>query len=225
MIAIGDDRGIQNWFPPGDEAMTIYRVQSRTIPIAVSVIIGAISLGLFVLGAASRATAAQAHNSSSILPEEGRWLDRRTIGASEIEIDAHALRHDTGHGRTRRSEVGGLEKTGPACPYPLPLRFGLMLGLTSAGLGVIGDPTQNAASPTFASGTMAARAQSAHMHAEVFGSSRPLQAVLQGVDPTYQRVFKAGWAGTIRTIADLAGTWAADSDYDTKLMRKANEIY
>jgi len=97
--------------------------------------------------------------------------------------------------------------------------------LNPAGLGVTGDPTQNAASPTFASGTMAARAQIAHMHAEVFGSSRPLPAVLQGVDPTYQRVFEAGWAGTIRTIADLAGTWAADPDYDTKLVRKANEIY
>jgi hypothetical protein len=97
--------------------------------------------------------------------------------------------------------------------------------LNPAGLGVTGDPTQNAASPTFGSGTMAARAQIAHMHAEVFGSSRPLPAVLQGVDPTYQRVFEAGWAGTIRTIADLAGTWATDPDYDTKLVRKANEIY
>lgn len=97
--------------------------------------------------------------------------------------------------------------------------------LNPAGLGVTGDPDQNAASPTFASGTLAARAQIAHMHAEVYGNSRPLPAVLQGADPTYQRVFEAGWAGTIRTIEDLAGTWAVDPEYDVKIVRKANDIF
>ncbi len=99
------------------------------------------------------------------------------------------------------------------------------LRLNPAGIGVTGAPTQNNASPTFASGTIAARAQIAHMHAEVFGNSRPLPVVLQGVDPTYQRVFEAGWAGTIRTIEDLAGTWAVDPDYHTKLVRKAIAIF
>ncbi|MGI8484100.1 MAG: glucosaminidase domain-containing protein, partial [Thermomicrobiales bacterium] len=97
--------------------------------------------------------------------------------------------------------------------------------LNPAGIGVTGDPTQNSASPVFANGTMAARAQIAHMHAEVYGRSRSLPAVLQGVDPTYQRVFDAGWAGTIRTLEDLAGTWAADPDYDVKLVRVAKEIF
>jgi len=97
--------------------------------------------------------------------------------------------------------------------------------LNPAGLGVTGDPAQNAASQTFANGTMAARAQIAHMHAEVFGSSRPLPPVLQGVDNTYQRVFAAGWAGTIRTIEDLAGTWAVDPLYDTKIVSRARVIF
>lgn len=97
--------------------------------------------------------------------------------------------------------------------------------LNPAGIGVTGDPAQNSDSPTFADGTMAARGQIAHMHAEVYGRSRPLPEVLQGVDPTYQRVFDAGWAGTIRTLEDLAGTWAADPHYDAKLVRVANEIF
>jgi uncharacterized protein YraI len=97
--------------------------------------------------------------------------------------------------------------------------------LNPAGIGVTGDPAQNAASPNFPSGTIAARAQMAHMHAEVFGSSRPLPAELQGVDPTYQRVFAAGWAGTIRTINDLAGTWAVDPQYGHKIVRVGREIF
>lgn len=97
--------------------------------------------------------------------------------------------------------------------------------LNPAGLGVTGDPAQNAASPTFASGTIAARAQIAHMHAEVIGNAQPLPEILQGVDPTYQRVFEAGWAGTIVTLEDLAGTWAVDPLYDTKIVSRAREIF
>jgi hypothetical protein len=99
------------------------------------------------------------------------------------------------------------------------------LRLNPAGIGVTGDPAQNSSSPTFPSGTIAARAQMAHMHAEVFGSSQPLPAILQGVDPTYQRVFEAGWAGMQRTIHDLAGTWATDPLYDTKIVRVAREFF
>ncbi|MDQ4045613.1 MAG: SH3 domain-containing protein, partial [Chloroflexota bacterium] len=83
--------------------------------------------------------------------------------------------------------------------------------LNPAGLGISGGPGQTF--PGFASGTISARAQMAHMHAEVFGDSQPLPEVLQGTDPTYQQVFQAGWAGTVRTIEDLSGTWAVDPDY------------
>ncbi len=97
--------------------------------------------------------------------------------------------------------------------------------LNPAGIGVTGDPQDNSDSPYFTSGAMAARAQIAHMHAEVFGRSRPLPSELQGVDPTYQRVFEAGWAGTIRTLEDLAGTWAEDDRYAFGIVMRANEIF
>jgi uncharacterized protein YraI len=97
--------------------------------------------------------------------------------------------------------------------------------LNPAGLGITGDPKQELTSATFANGTLAARAQIAHMHAEVIGSAQALPDILQGVDATYQAPFRAGWAGTIRTIHDLAGTWAADSAYDTKIVKRANEIF
>ena len=99
------------------------------------------------------------------------------------------------------------------------------LRLNPAGIGITGDPAQESASPIFPSGTISARAQLAHMHAEVFGSSRPLPAELQGIDPTYQNVFRAGWAGTIRTVDDLAGTWAVDPQYGHKIIRVAREIF
>ncbi|HYJ13061.1 MAG TPA: SH3 domain-containing protein, partial [Thermomicrobiales bacterium] len=97
--------------------------------------------------------------------------------------------------------------------------------LNPAGIGVTGDPGQNAASPNFASGTISARAQLAHMHAEVFGSRQPLPLVLQGVDPTYQQVYAAGWAGTIVTVGDLAGTWAVDPLYDVRIISRARVIF
>jgi hypothetical protein len=97
------------------------------------------------------------------------------------------------------------------------------LELNPAGLGISGSVNQT--EPVFPTGTVSARAQMAHMHAEVFGSSRPLPPELQGVDPTYQQVFAAGWAGTIRTIDDLAGTWAVDPEYAYKIVRVAREIF
>lgn len=97
--------------------------------------------------------------------------------------------------------------------------------LNPAGLGITGDPYQENASPTFESGIISARGQLAHMHAEVYGNKQPLPTELQGVDPTYQHVFNAGWAGTIVTIEDLAGTWAVDPLYGAKIVRVANEIF
>lgn len=97
--------------------------------------------------------------------------------------------------------------------------------LNPAGIGITGDPRQESGSPRYSNGIMAARAQIAHMHAEVFGSSRALPAVLRGVDPTYDAVFHAGWAGKNDTIRKLAGTWATDPQYHVKIVRKANEIF
>ena len=63
------------------------------------------------------------------------------------------------------------------------------------------------------------------MHAEVHGNALALHPDLQGADPTYQRVFEAGRAGTIRTIANLAGTWATDPAYHSKIVAKAKAIF
>lgn len=95
--------------------------------------------------------------------------------------------------------------------------------LNPAGLGITGNPGDRY--DFFESGTISARAQMAHMHAEVYGRSQPLPSILQGVDATYENVFQAGWAGTIVTIQDLSGTWAVDKEYHHKIVRVAIEIY
>lgn len=97
--------------------------------------------------------------------------------------------------------------------------------LNPAGLSITGDPQQENASDSFPSGTISARAQLAHMHAEVFGDREPLPAELQGVDSSYDAVFRAGWAGTVVTLDDLAGTWAVDPAYGYKIARVAAEIF
>ncbi len=97
--------------------------------------------------------------------------------------------------------------------------------LNPAGLQINDDPSTHGASPGFESGTVSARAQMAHMHAEVYGDREPLPAVLQGVDIGYENVFKAGWAGDIVTLEDLGGTWATDTSYGFKIARVAAEIF
>lgn len=97
--------------------------------------------------------------------------------------------------------------------------------LNPAGLSINDDPTTHGGSPGFANGTVSARAQMAHMHAEVYGAREPLPAVLQGVDSSYEAVFQAGWAGDIVTLEDLGGTWATDVSYGFKIARVASEIF
>lgn len=97
--------------------------------------------------------------------------------------------------------------------------------LNPAGLGINDQPSTHPYSQKFPNGTIAARAQLAHMHAEVFGNRKALPKVLQGVDATYQNVFNAGWAGTVVTLDDLAGTWATDPQYGWKISRVAAIIF
>lgn len=97
--------------------------------------------------------------------------------------------------------------------------------LNPAGLAIYDDPSTHERSPGFANGTIAARAQMAHMHAEVYGDREPLPEILQGVDASYEAVFQAGWAGTIVTLEDLGGTWATDTSYGYKIARVAAEIF
>ncbi len=97
--------------------------------------------------------------------------------------------------------------------------------LNPAGLGINDDPSTHPYSAEFPNGTIAARAQLAHMHAEVYGDRVALPKVLQGVDVTYERVFQAGWAGTVVTLEDLSGTWATDPQYGWKISRVASYIF
>ncbi len=97
--------------------------------------------------------------------------------------------------------------------------------LNPAGLGINDDPSTHPYSAKFPNGTIAARAQLAHMHAEVYGDRVALPVVLQGVDATYERVFQAGWAGTVVTLEDLSGTWATDPEYGWKISRVASYIF
>jgi hypothetical protein len=97
--------------------------------------------------------------------------------------------------------------------------------LNPAGLGINDDPSTHPYSGKFPNGTIAARAQLAHMHAEVYGNRVALPAQLQGVDVTYENVIKAGWAGTVVTLEDLSGTWATDPLYGWKISRVASYIF
>lgn len=97
--------------------------------------------------------------------------------------------------------------------------------LNPAGLGINDDPSTHPYSGEFPNGTIAARAQLAHMHAEVYGDRVALPSVLQGVDVTYERVFQAGWAGTVVTLEDLSGTWATDPEYGWKISKVAANIF
>lgn len=97
--------------------------------------------------------------------------------------------------------------------------------LNPAGLGINDNPSTHPYSGNFPNGTIAARAQIAHMHAEVYGNRVALPAELQGVDITYENVMKAGWAGTVVTLEDLSGTWATDPLYGWKISRVASYIF
>lgn len=100
--------------------------------------------------------------------------------------------------------------------------------LNPAGIGVTGDPAQDAASPTFKSGTDAARAQVVHMWAYstlVLPPVNPLVAYIP-LDPRYEAVFDAGLDGSVRVLGDLGnGRWATDPTYAQQIADKCNAIF
>lgn len=97
--------------------------------------------------------------------------------------------------------------------------------LNPAGIGITGDPVEDGASQTFATGVAAARGQIAHLHAYVYGNSMPLPADLQGTDARYQAVFDAGYDGTAHQIQDLTGKWAVDPTYHDGICDRGNAIF
>lgn len=99
-----------------------------------------------------------------------------------------------------------------------------------AGIGITGDPAQDEASGTWATGTDSARAVVVHMCAYTGqyttfpGEEVPADYV--DLDPRWNAVFDAGYAGTVRVLGDLGnGRWAVDPGYAVKIRDRANQIF
>lgn len=97
--------------------------------------------------------------------------------------------------------------------------------LNPAGLGITGNATQDQQSQVFPNGTASARAQLAHMHAYVYGTTRALPSDLVGADNRYNLVRDSANAGTVVTIDNLTGKWATDGMYASKVVGRGNEIF
>jgi peptidoglycan hydrolase FlgJ len=96
--------------------------------------------------------------------------------------------------------------------------------LNPAGIGITGP---DAASPDWASGTDAARAQIVHLYLYAAGAiprDGPLAAYVN-LDPRYEAALGAGRAGTAPTLAALAGRWATDPHYAESISRVARDLF
>ena len=96
--------------------------------------------------------------------------------------------------------------------------------LNPAGIGVTGA---DVVSPSWQSGTDAARAQLVHLYLYAAGpipAGHPL-APYVALDPRYAAALSAGRAGSAGTIADLAGRWATDPAYAESIARVGTSIF
>jgi hypothetical protein len=97
--------------------------------------------------------------------------------------------------------------------------------LNPAGLGITGDPQQNAASPTFRTGEEAARAQVSHLLLYATGTI-DRGGLTPADDPRYDAYVDAyGNRAVATTIAGLAGTWATDPNYAVAICRRGNDCF
>lgn len=95
--------------------------------------------------------------------------------------------------------------------------------LNPAGIGITGTPSQDDKSRVFPSGESAARAQLVHLY--LYAKSSELPPALKphrGEDPRWDAA--QGNAGKAPTLAGLAGTWAEDPGYATKIVRHLNDL-
>lgn len=93
--------------------------------------------------------------------------------------------------------------------------------LNPAGLG-IGDVTDEGIG--FRNGTEAAQAMLVHLSAYVRGYDPHLWRYLP-LDPRYLAPLRAGYGGTVTTLADLGnGRWATDPDYAAKIARRLETL-
>jgi hypothetical protein len=97
--------------------------------------------------------------------------------------------------------------------------------LNPAGIGITGDPEQNAASHTWTNGVEAARSQIAHLLLYATGRI-DRSGLTPDDDPRYDAYIAAyGAKPTATTIDALAGRWAADTDYASGIVRHGNAMF
>lgn len=113
-----------------------------------------------------------------------------------------------------------------------------------AGIGITGDPDQNAASHIWKNGTEAARAHVTHMALYVYGdwdeihglsfrapsAGEPWVSITKALGSSedylrFDAIWKAGYLRSVKTLADLTGKWATDPRYAEKIAAKANSIF
>jgi hypothetical protein len=97
--------------------------------------------------------------------------------------------------------------------------------LNPAGIGITGDPKQNAASMTWASGADSARGQIVHLW--LYARGRPLPDVLapfEKFDPRASAIPQQN-LGSCTTLADLGGKWAVVKDYGQRIANRAKHIF
>ena len=96
--------------------------------------------------------------------------------------------------------------------------------LNPAGIGITGP---DVASPSWESGTAAARAHLVHLYLYASGAipaGHPLEPYVP-LDPRYEAALSAGRAGSAKRIADLAGRWATDADYASSIARVGSHLF
>ena len=94
-----------------------------------------------------------------------------------------------------------------------------------AGIGVTGDPAQDARSPTFATGEEAARGQVSHLI--LYATGNITRAGLGPADDPRYAAYRAAYGNTVQatTVDGLSGKWAADKAYGTKIAAHGNAIW
>nr|MBA2598785.1 glucosaminidase domain-containing protein [Chloroflexia bacterium] len=96
--------------------------------------------------------------------------------------------------------------------------------LNPAGIGIT---SEEVVSSSWQGGADAARAQLVHLYLYAAGpipADHPL-APYVALDPRYEAALAAGRGGSARTIADLAGSWAADPSYAESIARLGTSIF
>ena len=96
--------------------------------------------------------------------------------------------------------------------------------LNPAGIGITGP---DVASPSWESGTAAARAHLVHLYLYAAGAipaGHPLEPYVP-LDPRYDAALSAGRAASATRVADLAGRWATDPDYASSIARVGSRLF